>query len=171
MPRQTLAWHVIHKQFCIAQNGCKHVIKIVRDAPRESAQGMHFMALTYLCLEVLPFSDVDTGDEQGWQALPGSRGYADLQPEGAMILTYTLHDVTLRDTRSLPTGVAIPLPGGMLMRRQERAHVAATQVLRTGIPRESGHDGIDKLDDAVPVEHAYPLQGASDEVTVVRFVL
>src|SRR5215475_9340207 len=170
MPRQTLAWHVIHQQFCIAQNGRKHIIKIVRDAPRESAQGMHFMALTHLCLEVMSFGDVETGHEHGWQVLPGSRGQAELQPEGALILTYTLYDVTLWGRRSLQTGVAIPLPGGMLMRRQERAHVAATQVIRTSIPKESGHDGIDKLNDAVPVEHAYPLQGASDEVMVVRFV-
>src|SRR4029453_5856321 len=58
----------------------------------------------------------------------------------------------------------------MLMRRQERAHIAATQVIRTSIPKESGHDGIDKLNDAVPVEHAYPLQGSSDEVTIVLFI-
>jgi len=119
----------------------------------------------------MTFSDIETGDEHGWQALPGSRGQAELQPKGALILMYTLYDVTLWGRRSLQTGVAIPLPGGMLMRRQERAHVAATQLLWTGISRESGHDGIDKLDDAVPVEHAYPLQGASNEVVVVRFVL
>src|SRR5262249_16723851 len=136
MPRQTLAWHVIHKQFRIAQNGCKHVIKIVRDAPRKSTQGMHFMALTHLGLQGMPFGDVDTSDKHGWQALAGSRGYTEIQPEGALILTYTLHDVTLRGTRSLQTGVTILLPGGKLMRRQERAHVAATQILRTGIPRE-----------------------------------
>jgi hypothetical protein len=81
-----------------------------------------------------------------------------------------LYDVTLWGCRSLQTGVAIPLPGGMLMRRQERAHIAATQVIRTHIPKESGQDGIDKLNDAVPVEHTYPLHGASDEVMVVRFV-
>src|SRR5262249_4945976 len=36
---------------------------------------------------------------------------------------------------------------------------------------ERGHDGVDKLNDAVPMQHAYPLQGSSDEVTVVRFAL
>jgi hypothetical protein len=59
----------------------------------------------------------------------------------------------------------------MLMWRKECTHVAAIQVIWTGIPKERDHDGIDKLDDAVPVEQAYPLQGASDEVTVVRFAL
>src|SRR2546422_1140609 len=171
MPRQTLAWHVIHKQFRIAQNGRKHVIKIVRDAPSESAQGVHFMALTHLCLALMPFGNVETGHEHSWQALPGNRGQAELQPEGALILAYALYDVTLWGRRGLQTGVAIPLPGGMLVRRQERAHVAATQVIRTGIAKESDHNGIDKLNNAVPIEHAYPLQRASDEVVVVRFVL
>jgi len=88
-----------------------------------------------------------------------------------MILAYTLYNMTSRGSRSLQTGVAILFPGGMLMRRKERAHVAARQVIRTGISKESGHDGIDKLDDAILVKHAYPLQGASDEVTVVRSAL
>jgi len=129
------------------------------------------MALTHLGLEVMTCGDVETGDKHGWHALPGHRREADLQPERAMILTYALYDVTLRGSRSLQTGLAMSFPGDMLMRRQERAHGTATQVIRTGIPKESGHDGIDKLDDAVPMEHAYPLQGASDEVTVVRFAL
>src|SRR6266571_2577486 len=170
MPRQTLAWRIIHQQFRIAQNGRKHVIKIVRDAPSESAQGVHFMALTHLCLALMPFGNVETGHEHGWQALPGHRGQADLEPEGALILAYALYDVTLWGRRSLQTGVAIPLPGGMLVRRQKRAHIAATQVIRTGIAKESDHDGIDKLNNAVPVEHAYPLQRASHEITIVLFV-
>src|SRR5688572_19416894 len=112
-------------------------------------------------------SDVETGDEHGWHAVPGRRGQAELQPKRATILAYALYDVTLRGSRGLHTGVAISFPGRMLMRRQEGTHVAAIQVIWTGIPKERGHDGIDKLDDTVPVEQAYPLQGASDEVTVV----
>src|SRR5436309_3059002 len=171
MPRQTLAWDVIYHQFGVTQNGREHVIKIVCNAPRERAQGVRFMALTHLGLEVMPCGDVETGDKHGGQALPSSRGHADLQPEPALILAYALHEVTLRGSRSLQTGVAIPFPGGMLMRRQERAHVAAMQVIRLDIPKERGHDGVDKLDDAVPLEYAYALQGASDEVTVVGFAL
>ncbi len=139
--------------------------------PSESAQGVHCMALTHLCLEVMTFGDIETGDKQAWQALPGNGGQADLQPERTMSLAYALYDVTLWGSRGLQTGVAIPFPGGMLMRRKECAHVAATQVIWIGIPKERGHDGIDKLDEAVPVEHAYALQGASDKITVVRFAL
>jgi hypothetical protein len=30
------------------------------------------MVLTHLRLEVMPFGDVETGHEYGWQALPGN---------------------------------------------------------------------------------------------------
>src|SRR5262249_19658187 len=117
------------------------------------------------------FGAVETGHEYGWQALPGGRGHTDLEPEGVLILAYTLHNVTLRGSRRVQTGASALFPHSMLMRCQERAHIAATEVIWTGIPQERGHNGVDKLNDAISVEHADPLQGASDEVTVVCFAL
>ena len=56
------------------------------------------------------------------------------------------------------------------MRREQRAHGTATQVIRVGIPKERGQHGVDHLDDAIPVEYPYALQGASDEVMIILFV-
>src|SRR5215510_2850126 len=58
----------------------------------------------------------------------------------------------------------------MLRRREQRAYGTATQVVRADIPKERGQHGVDNLNDAIPVEYTYTLQGAGDKVIVVLCV-
>jgi hypothetical protein len=55
---------IVQGEFCITQDGCENIVKIVRNTAGQGTNGFHLLRLTQLRFEPLALGDVPPGAER-----------------------------------------------------------------------------------------------------------